>query len=469
MIDFSITNDEYMNDLMELVRLFEGASDENLSLGVDYRADGEAFRVNVSSDKYSEFQKNFYFPFGKYDELMRKRVEKRYLKIAIYRTLCFLTGVNLPYGCLTGIRPTKLYVEVQNDREFYGKSARDVFLKDYGVSEEKVELIERIVDVQRPLRNKSEKEYDVFVFIPFCPTKCAYCSFVSLSLDKRRKLVEPYVDCLIRELEQTKSIIKRKKLKVRAVYVGGGTPTSIGREQLDRVLSHCHFKAKEFTVEAGRPDTVDREMIDMLLSHGVTRMSVNPQTFNAKTLERIGRKHSVGDIINAYALAKGKLDVNMDLIAMLPDETFEDFKYSLDTAVALSPENITVHTLYLKKGSALKLDGYDNTDCETAGRMVDYAYKRLTEAGYVPYYMYRQKYTSGNLENVGYAKPDKECLYNVDIMEEDTSIIASGANGISKKLDRKKQLITRCANYKEPLEYVKSIDLMLERQREFWS
>ncbi len=469
MIDFSIAKDEYASDLMELVRLFEGATDEHLSLAVDYGKDGEAFKVGVSSDKFSEFRKNFYFPYGEYGELMRKRVEKRYLKIAIYRTLCFLTGVSLPYGCLTGIRPTKLYTEVQGDREFYGKSAHDVFVNDYDVSEDKVELIERIVDVQRPLRNKAAKAYDVFVFIPFCPTKCAYCSFVSLPLDKRRKLVEPYVDCLIRELEQIKSIVAKKKLKIRAVYVGGGTPTSIGCEQLGRVLEHCRFGAKEFTVEAGRPDTIDKEMIDMLLSHGVTRISVNPQTFNAKTLEIIGRKHGVGDIINAYALAKGKMDVNMDLIAMLPNESFEDFRYSLDTAVALSPENITVHTLYMKKGSALKLDGYDNTDCETASKMVDYAYKKLTAAGYAPYYMYRQKYTSGNLENVGYAKQGKECLYNIDIMEEDTSIIACGANGISKKLDRKRNLITRCANYKEPLEYVKSIDLMLQRQAEFWN
>ena len=200
----------------------------------------------------------------------------------------------------------------------------------------------------------------------------------------------------------------------------------------------------------------------------MTRISVNPQTFNAKTLERIGRRHTVGDAVNAYSLAKGKLDVNMDLIAMLPDETFDDFKFSVDTAVALAPENITVHTLYLKKGSQLRQGGYDNTDCATASKMVDYAYKKLTEAGYVPYYMYRQKYTSGNLENVGYAKPGKECLYNIDIMEEDTSIIANGANGISKKFEGNINLITRCANYKEPLEYIKSIDLMLERQCKFW-
>lgn len=467
MINFTI-DAEYQNDLMELIRPFEREVDEDLSLAVEYGVQNGTFKVCVSSDKYDGFKKNFYFPVQEYDELMRKRVEKRYLKIAIYRTLCFLTGVELPYGCLTGIRPTKLYAEIQNNREHYGKSAREVFLNDYGVSAEKVALIEKIVEVQNPLRNKSSKQFDVFVFIPFCPTKCAYCSFVSLPLTKQRKLVEPYVECLIRELEQTAEIIRRKRLKIRAVYVGGGTPTSIGCKMLDKVLEHCHFGAKEFTVEAGRPDTIDSKMIDMLLKHGVTRISVNPQSFNARTLERIGRQHKVGDTVNAYSLAKGRLDVNMDLIAMLPGESFDDFKYSIDTAVALAPENITVHTLYLKKGSALKQDGYDNTDCDSATQMVDYANKKLTATGYVPYYMYRQKYTSGNLENVGYAKPGKECIYNIDIMEEDTSIIANGANGISKKFDKKINLITRCANYKEPLEYVKNIDMMLERQREFW-
>ncbi|MCI8733192.1 MAG: coproporphyrinogen dehydrogenase HemZ [Clostridia bacterium] len=468
MIDFKVSKQEHQNDLAELVRLFEGATDECLALEVDYENTDKAFTVRLKSDKYDGFRKNFYFPFGANDELSRKRVEKRYLKIAIYRTLCFLTGVELPYGCLTGIRPTKLYSEIQNDRENYGKSAREVFLNDYGVSAEKVDLVERIVEIQRPLRNKSDKERDVFVFIPFCPTRCAYCSFVSLPLDRQRKLVEPYVECLIRELEQTRALIRRKRWKIRAVYVGGGTPTSIGADMLDRVLEHCHFKAKEFTVEAGRPDTIDKEIIEVLLKHGVTRISVNPQTFNAQTLERIGRRHKVGDTVNAYALAKGKLDINMDLIAMLPGESFDDFKFSVDTAVALAPENITVHTLYIKKGSALKLDGYDNTDCDTAAKMVDYAYKKLCAAGYAPYYMYRQKYTSGNLENVGYSKPGKECVYNIDIMEEDTSIIANGANGISKKFEADKNLITRCANYKEPLEYVKNIDLMLERQKEFW-
>ncbi len=469
MIDFHIANEEYLNDLMELVRPFESRTDVDLTLDVDYTRQKNAIRISISSDYFDNFAKNYTFPINSRDELERKRKEKRFLKIAIYRTLSFLTGVNLPYGCLTGIRPTKLFLEIQNDFEDYGKSAREVFLKDYNVSEGKVNLVEKIVNVQTPIRNKSSKGYDVFVFIPFCPTRCAYCSFVSLPIDKQKKLVEPYVECLIRELEQTKELIRSKKLKIRAVYVGGGTPTSIGAEALDRVLEHCHFGAKEFTVEAGRPDTINEDVVKVLEKHGVTRISVNPQTFNDKTLEVIGRRHSSAQTYNAYMLVKDKFDVNMDLIACLPNETFEDFKRSVDIAVALNPANVTVHTLYMKKGSALKQCGYDNTDFDTASKMVDYAYSKLTESGYEPYYMYRQKYTSGNLENVGYAKPNKACIYNVDIMEEDTSIIANGANAISKKWNKKQNLITRCANYKEPLEYVKHIDEMLSRQHEFWS
>ena len=387
MINLTISNEEYLNDLMELVRPFEARWKQDLSIDVDYKDDNGGMKIRISSDALCGFVKNYAFKVVAKDDLERKRIEKRYLKIAIYRNLSFLTGVNLPYGCLTGIRPTKLYLEIQNEQEKYAKSAREVFVKDYSVSESKVQLVEKIVNVQRPLRNKSSKEYDVFVFIPFCPTRCAYCSFVSLPIDKQKKLVRPYVDCLIRELEQTKELIRCKKIKVRAVYVGGGTPTSIGAELLDEVLEHCHFGGREFTVEAGRPDTINKDIVDVMKKHGVTRISVNPQTFNDKTLEIIGRRHKCSDTYDAYMLVKDSFDVNMDLIACLPGETLDDFKRSVDIAVALNPANITVHTLYMKKGSALKQCGYDNTDYDTAAQMVDYAYSKLTESGFEPYYM----------------------------------------------------------------------------------
>ena len=289
-----------------------------------------------------------------------------------------------------------------------------------------------------------------------------------MPIDRQRKLLQPYTDCLVREIRYLRSVIDKQKKKVRSVYIGGGTPTALPVAMLDAVLAECHFDVPEFTVEAGRPDTITPKVLKLLESHGVTRISVNPQTFNDATLARIGRAHTTEDVIKAYKRAKKRFDVNMDLIAMLPEESVEDFARSVDKAVELSPADITVHTLYLKRGSALKNAGYRNTDHADAERMVDYAFAKLTEAGYNPYYMYRQKYTSGNLENVGYAKAGKECIYNIDIMEEDTSVFAAGAAAISKKVTRSINLIERNANYKEPLEYVKHFDEVLARQKAFW-
>lgn len=468
MIKFELSDDKYLNDINELIRPFEQRGADGFSLKVHYSSDGFEMKIILESDKIESFVKTYGFKLVYNDETQKKREEKRYLKIAVYRTLSFLTGINLPYGCLTGIRPTKLFAEIDANPDFYKKSAEEVFAEDYSVADSKIKLVKRIVEMQKPLRNTDGKCFDVFVFIPFCPTKCAYCSFVSLPLDRRKKLVEPYVDCLIQELKQTKELIRLLKIKVRAVYVGGGTPTAIPIELLDKILSECRFGAKEFTVEAGRPDTIDKAMLDMFERRKVTRISVNPQTFNNETLERIGRKHKSQDVTAVYGLAKGRFDVNMDLIAMLPGETFADFKRSVDKAIELNPENITIHTLYLKKGSGLKLSDYDNTDYATASVMVDYAYSALCANGYSPYYMYRQKYASGSLENVGYAKRGKECLYNIDIMEEDTSVLANGAAAISKKWTADKNLIERCANYKEPLEYIGHFDSVLEKQRAFW-
>lgn len=238
---------------------------------------------------------------------------------------------------------------------------------------------------------------------------------------------------------------------------------------LDEVLAACRVRsAAEFTVEAGRPDTIKEEALALMKSRGVTRVSVNPQTFNDETLKRIGRRHTAADVERAYALARQSFDVNMDLIAMLPGESAEDFSRTVDHAAELAPANVTVHTLYLKKGSELRVAGYKNAENAEAERMVDYALAKLSASGYEPYYMYRQKYTSGNLENVGYTKPGKACLYNMDVMEEDTTVFAAGAAAISKKVTPAINLIERNANYKEPLEYVKHFDTVMQKQKNFW-
>lgn len=463
MISFSCTNENYRNDLMELVRAFEQRTDEELSLAADYALFPSEMRVEVTADKFGNFRKFFRFPYAPADAMEAKRLEKRYLKIALYGVLVFLTGRELPYGCLTGIRPTKLYAEL-------GEGAHDVFLQDFSVRPEKLALIERIVREQEGLRNPDPgRVADLFVFIPFCPTRCAYCSFVSMPVDRQRKLLRPYTDDLTEEIGWLKKRAKKLGYSIRAVYVGGGTPTALPLDMLDEVLAACRVRgAKEFTVEAGRPDTITEEALALLKSRGVTRVSVNPQTFNDETLKRIGRRHTAADVERAYALACDRFDVNMDLIAMLPGESAEDFFRTVDRAAELSPANVTVHTLYLKKGSELRTGGYKSTENSEAERMVDYALTKLSASGYEPYYMYRQKYTSGNLENVGYTKPGKACLYNMDVMEEDTTVFAAGAAAISKKVTPAINLIERNANYKEPLEYVKHFDTVMQRQKDFW-
>ena len=461
MIDFVSTHDNYTGDLMELVRAFLLRTDEDFTIHLDYgfNADRMSVSLKLIGETTKEYFREFTLKFR--DDMERKRLEKRYLKEAIYDAVVDFTGVELPYGCLTGIRPTKLFREL-------GDKARDMFENEFSVSKKKVDLVETIVKVQEPIRNDGDG-FDVFVFIPFCPTRCTYCSFVSVPIDRQKKLIEPYVDCLLKEIEFIKEVVAKKALKIRTVYVGGGTPTSIPIDLLDKILDALEwFKPFEFTVEAGRPDTINIDILTMLKSHGVNRISINPQTFNDKTLALIGRKHTTALVEEVYALAKDMFSVNMDLIACLPGESLEDFKHSVDKAIELDPDNITVHTLYLKKGSALKVGGYQSTDNDSSEKMVDYAYEKLTEAGYEPYYMYRQKYTSANLENVGYAKPKTLCVYNVDIMEEDTSILAMGAAAISKKWSKDLNLIERNANYKEPLEYVKHFDIVLEKQRKFW-
>ncbi len=468
-IFFEHNTPQYTTDMFEIFRGFfpyleEGSKDdvEVFHLTMDTKIFEEEVKVTMVSDVFENFNKIFRFKIETdLSFLERKRAEKWNVKIALYRTLSFLSNVNLPYGALTGVRPTKLFADL-------GEKAEDFFREEFSVSTEKLQLVKKVVETQKDLKNKND-EYDFFVNIPFCPTRCAYCSFVSTSISKQKEFVQPYVESLLKEIESQKEIIAKNSISIRAVYVGGGTPTSLQPKQLERILKACNFGQKETTVEAGRPDTISRAMVNMLKRNGVSRLSVNPQTFHDKTLKLIGRHHTNEDTLNAFKLCKKKFDINMDLIAMLPNETFDDFKISLDTAIKLSPANITVHTLYMKKGSPLKESGFKETNVETARQMVDYAYQKLSEAGYLPYYMYRQKYTSGNLENVGYSKPQKECLYNIDIMQEDTSIMAVGAGAIAKKFQHKEKYIERFAHCKEPKDYLERIDEMIEKNFEFWN
>lgn len=468
MITFRFETDSvFESDLMDEVRAFfpyvKKDDEAEKTLRVSCDDSGGVFTVKISGDFGEKSAQADIKP--EWNDLEKKRETKRIAKVFLYDFLKNLTGVCLPYGSLTGIRPTKLF----RDLEDRGEDAERLFLDVFECSKAKTEHVKQIVKNQKPLLKVGENEVDFFVNIPFCPTRCAYCSFVSVAIDKLKKYLPDYVKLLKNEISILKNVLFENNLTVRAVYFGGGTPTSLPADMLASVLSEIDFPFKEFTVEAGRPDTVTKEKLNALKNAGVTRISINPQTFWDKTLRLIGRDHTVEDFYRAAELAGSyDFDVNFDLIAMLPEETFEDFKFSVDSAVKLSPENITVHTLSLKRGSELTLSGHDNTDNLLANQMVFYADAELKKHGYLPYYMYRQKHVSGNLENTGYAKEGKICIYNVDIMEESTSILAAGAGSISKRVFPKEGRIERQADFKAVKEYVERFEEVKTRTENFW-
>ncbi len=391
------------------------------------------------------------------DEIERKRLTKRYAKLSLYKALSKKLEVDLPWGALTGIRPTKLaYQQLEKEGEF-----KDFFINTMKVSEQKTALVQEIINTQKNVYIKDDTNTDFFVFIPFCPSRCKYCSFISADVKSAKAHVDDYVDALIDEINYSAKFIK----KLRSIYVGGGTPVSLSDEQLDRVLSALDKinTGVEFTVEAGRPDAITENNLKILKKHNVTRICVNPQTFSNATLERLGRNHTAEELIEKYNLAKDDFSINMDFIAGLEGETFDDFKNSIDKAISLNPDNITVHTLCIKRGSKLA-ENEQRLSGDEVNKMVDYARETLTKNGYSPYYMYRQKYMAGNLENVGYTKKGKECVYNIDVMEEIAQNVSCGANAISKRVYNGGERIERYAQPKDVITYLNKIETIKEEK-----
>ena len=390
---------------------------------------------------------------------------QRLVRESFYRAF-LATGTRPPeWGALTGVRPTKLMTPFlragASDRQ-----AASAFQKKFGASPARAELCVDTAHYSLAAEERmTDKSVCLYVGIPFCPTRCAYCSFVSQSVEKSMKLIGPFFDALMQEIEATAEQVNTLGLEPVSLYFGGGTPTTLSASQLDVLfdkLETCFdlSRLRENTVEAGRPDTITEEKLRVLKAHGVTRLSVNPQTMNDSVLEAIGRKHTAEDIRRAFALVRqvGGMSINMDLIAGLPTDTEESFRATLDQVLALAPENITVHTLSMKKGARLKDEGGDVPGGETVGAMLDYAYPLLRERGYIPYYLYRQKNMTGGFENTGWCLPGEENLYNICIMEELRSIIAMGAGGSTKlvapETDGK---IIRLFAPKYPNEYIANI------------
>ena len=460
---------EFWSELCEVVRLFRGAveirPDEGEELIEHVHAERDGLWIErFAADGHAVLHTAPIVRGG----LEEKRQLKRAAKTGCFLLMRELTGISPPWGSLTGIRPTRLMYELR-ERGVTGEAAERDMQERFYVSPEKTRLLSDILAMQRGLIDTPDDEYDLYIGIPFCTTRCAYCSFASGELGDGR-LVEPYLAALKREMALDAALMDELGLKIRAAYMGGGTPTALTAIQMDGLLREANRLfpgAREWTVEAGRPDTIDRDKLRALQDNGVTRISVNPQTFSDETLRVIGRAHTAAQTVEAYELARsmGFDHINMDLIAALPGEGEEDFFRSLARTIELAPESITVHTLAIKRSSRLHEQGYAQADAEAAARMVDGARRALHEAGYAPYYLYRQKYMAGNLENVGYAKPGCACLYNIDNMEETTRILAQGAGAITKWLFPRERRIERAPNVRNIEQYISRVDEMAARKR----
>ena len=447
------------NELLDVVRLFKRRPE---TLAHSFR-----FEEGVFFNAFTVDGQTFSFKDeGQVcDELQFKRLERRFAKLRLYEILSNLYNEKMPWGALTGIRPTKLaYMELEQGRPF------EELFRRMQVQEENIRLVGDILRAQKGIYEKKDGNTDLFVSIPFCPTKCAYCSFITAPIDKTRHFLPAYLDALEKEL----SSISDSVGNLRSVYIGGGTPFALEADELERVLKaidplyRAYTPAREYTVEAGRPDVFTEDKLSLLKDYGVTRICINPQSFSDDTLQKIGRKHTSADVYRAFEMsAKFGFDVNVDLIAGLTDETPAVFTESVKKAVETGADNVTVHCLSLKSGAKLK-EETDYLENDFISTLVASSREILSQNGYEPYYMYRQKYQVGNNENVGWTKPNKACVYNVDIMEETADNLAVGANAVSKRVFTEKGLITRFASQKDLKTYIENVDTIVEKRREFF-
>ena len=397
---------------------------------------------------------------------------ERLLAVALYRCFTEASGYIPKWGILTGVRPAKLFSRLS---AAYGdEKAADWFKNALLADESKISLCRETVASEKRITGLSLPDsFSLYISVPFCPSRCSYCSFVSHSVEQAKGLIPRYVDLLVREIEKTAGISSPLGLRLETVYIGGGTPTSLTAAQLSSVMSAVSDNfdlshLREYTVEAGRPDTVTAEKLKAIKALGVTRISINPQTMNDRVLERIGRRHTSEDTVKAFMLARkcGFDNINTDLIAGLPGDDYVSFKDTLSRVLKLEPESVTVHSLAMKRASTLNINGEfpEAQAGKTADMMVEYARKSLTAAGIFPYYMYRQSKTVGNLENVGYSKRGSECLYNVFTMDETHSVLACGASAVTKLREPNGGYIERIFNYKYPYEYISRFGEILAKK-----
>ena len=487
----------YAYDIQSLVKAFYPGEDiavvENLEEAKEL-AEDKVIKVNLFEDSVGiSFYKNG-IPilekahskiFEKITETLeaevlkeaKRKLYKNELKIVLYEVLSKVTGRELSWGTLTGVRPTKIpmaHLMEGQEEENIKKSMKEQYLCQDNKIDMSIEIAKKEVSILEEIDYMNG--YSVYIGIPFCPTTCSYCSFTSFPFEKNKQHAENYLKALFKEIEYGATCIKNKKLTT--IYIGGGTPTALNEQMLKALIAkvkECFdfTYVREFTVEAGRPDSITREKLEIMKEMGVTRISINPQTMKEKTLELIGRKHSAGQVKDAFLLARetGHDNINMDLIVGLPEETLEDVKTTLEEIKVLNPDSITIHSLVTKRAARMNIQKEEDAT-EDVDAMSDYGYEFCISNGYAPYYMYRQKNAAGsvrscNQENIGYAREGKEGIYNILIMEEVQTILALGAGASSKFVFPETGAVERVENVKSLIDYITRIDEMIERKKVF--
>ena len=457
------TNTEFQKEMEELAVVFYG-NDFSVEIVHNEEIYNKLYEKIVVNGENFEFD----YPLPEGNQLKTKSIRKRRVLYSLYMVLSKIEKKVLPWGSFTGIRPTALARNLIESGEVKDYLIVEYLQNEYAISYEKALLVSKILKNQKGII-RNDNLVDFYVNIPICPSRCVYCSFISSELSKVNNLVEKYLDCLIKEIKAVRKIITEKSLIVRNVYIGGGTPSVLTAEQLERLLGEVKFSTNEFTVECGRPDTITEEKLDVLKKCGVTRICINPQTFSNMTLKRIGRKHTKEDVFSAYSLAIEKgFKVNMDIIIGLPGEKEFTINKTINTLLDLYPNNLTIHTLSLKRGSDLFFNneflGINNIE-----KILSKAEKTVMNAGYKPYYLYRQKYQLSSLENVGFYRDNDICQFNIDSMEETSTIIAVGAGAITKRVFNLENKIERQANVKFIDDYIKKIDEMIAKKQNLFN
>lgn len=444
-------------ELCDIIRLFPKA--EELEIFHEYEKGHNIFRIE-DTEYFYKIQPVREGEEHEYDE---KTLIKRYAKSALYRILSARYQKILPWGALTGIRPTKL---AYRERELGHDDLP--LLRAMDVSDENISLVRRVIKAQEGIYEKKEGNCDLYVSLPFCPTRCNYCSFITAPIAATRRYLREYLAALARELKCAESLIQT----LRSIYVGGGTPFALESEELEEALkaiAPLRGNGCEYTVEAGRADVFTKEKLDLCKEYGVNRICINAQSFSDCTLERIGRRHTGRDVERAFETAKPYgFIVNCDLIAGLTGESVKEFEESVERTISLQPENITVHTLCLKKGARLKEEVALLSDSGLE-EMIAFSRERLTRAGYEPYYLYRQKYMAGAHENVGWTKNGCASVYNIDVMEETADNLAVGANAVSKRVVLSEGRIERLASPKDIPTYLDKVDTMIKKKNELFA